>query len=167
MKNVVFAVVNRNGKALLVNCDSNKYKEFNASNSQKASMLAICEILKVVGRDNDANKVATIIVPKNLNFILRKESVYNWINNGNKTKTGTELDKEFIELAKYISDMRNYLGYRVKVKMTGTIIMTPEEEQYMKQAWNLLDKVTGYKRVVSNNRVSKPVMPKSIASKLN
>ena len=61
--------------------------------------------------------------------------------------------------------MRNWLGKKVRFKMTGTTIVRPEEELVMKQAWNQLDKVTGYKP--SFNKTNKPVMPKSIASKLN
>ena len=158
MKNVVYAVVNRNGKALLLNGEMNQYKVVDGENSQKASMKAICMLLDKIADSEDKNKVATIIVPKNLAFMLRKESVYEWLNNGNKTKTGYELDEEFIELCKYISDMRNYLGYRVKVKMTGTIIVKPEEEMIMKRAWNLLDKVTGY-NAVRTSKVSRPNKP--------
>lgn len=169
MKNnnsVVFAVVNRNGKALLINGSSNKYSEFNHDNSQKASMLAICKLLDRISNESNKYDSITILVPKNLAFILRKESVYEWINNNNKTNKGTILDPEFIELCKYISDMRNYLGYKVRFKMTGTPIMTPTEELLMKQAWNQLDKLTNHKYNNKNTNYNKPVMPKSIANRL-
>lgn len=164
---VIFAVVNRNGKALLINGSSNKYSEFNHDNSQKASMLAICKLLDRISNESNKYDSITILVPKNLAFILRKESVYEWINNNNKTNKGTILDPEFITLAKYISDMRNYLGHKIKVKMTGTYIMTPEEELLMKKAWNQLDKLTNHKYNYNKTNNNKPVMPKSIANRLN
>lgn len=161
MNNVVFAIANRNGKALMLNGNTNQYLVVDGENSQKASMKAICMLLDKVADSEDRNKVATIIVPKNLAFILRKESVKHWRDNGNKTNTGYELDEEFMELAEYISDMRYYLGNRVKVKMTGTTIVRPEEERVMKYAWNQLDKVTGYKaNVMSGSAViSRPSKP--------
>ena len=165
--NVVCAIVNRNGKALVVNGSNNKCSMLEHDNSNKASLLAMAKLLEVASKDN--NMELTILVPKNLAFILRKESVYQWIDNGNKTAKGTELDSDFIELCKYVSDMRLALGRRVKVKMTGTILMTPEEEQLMKQAWNHLDKKTGYnKNAKHETGVSYiPNMPESIARRLN
>ena len=62
--------------------------------------------------------------------------------------------------------MRNYLGYKVRFKMTGTPIMTPTEELLMKQAWNQLDKLTNHKYNNKNTNYNKPVMPKSIANRL-
>lgn len=158
MKNnsVIFAVVNRNGKALLVNGNTKQYTEFNHSNSSKASLVAIAKLLDRVA-DSDKYDTVTIIVPKNLAFMLRKESVYNWLNNSNTTKAGNKLDDEFITLCKYISDMRNYLGNRVKVKMTGTSIVSVAEEQLMSQAWKQLDKITG-REIVSVSK-AKPVLP--------
>ena len=157
--NMVFAVVNRNNVALLLNCKSNKYSKFSGNNTTKASLRAISTLLdKVSERDFET---LTIIVPKNLACILRKDSVYNWINNGNKTDRGTQLDDEFVELVKYISDMRNWFGSKVKIKMIDTPIITPEEHKYMKSAWNLLDKETGYKtaKTVAN---TKPELPSSL-----
>lgn len=159
MKNVIYAIANRNGKALLLNGSTNKYTMLDGENSQKATLKAICTIVGAIGDSKDMNTATTIILPKNLAFILRKELVYEWINNGNKTAKGTELDDEFIELCKYISDMRNYLGYRVKVKMTGTAITTADEELVMKNAWNLLDKATNYKPAKANKATNAPVMP--------
>ena len=157
--NMVFAVVNRNNVALLLNCKSNKYSKFSGNNTTKASLRAISTLLdKVSERDFET---LTIIVPKNLACILRKDSVYNWINNGNITDRGTQLDDEFVELVKYISDMRNWFGSKVKIKMIDTPIITPEEHKYMKSAWNLLDKETGYKtaKTVAN---TKPELPSSL-----
>lgn len=168
MNKVVCAIVNRNGKALVVNGSNNKCSMLEHDNSNKASLLAMAKLLEVASKDN--NMELTILVPKNLGFILRKESVYQWIDNGNKTAKGTELDSDFIELCKYVSDMRLALGAkRVKVKMTGTILMTPEEEQLMKQAWNHLDKKTGYnKNAKHETGVSYiPNMPEGIARRLN
>jgi hypothetical protein len=165
---VVCAIVNRNGKALVVNGSNNKCSMLEHDNSNKASLLAMAKLLEVASKDN--NMELTILVPKNLNFILRKESVYQWIDNGNKTKNGTELDSDFIELCKYVSDMRLALGRRVKVKMTGTILMTPEEEQLMKLAWNHLDKKTGYNKNNAKHETGVsyiPNMPESIARRLN
>lgn len=157
--NMVFAVVNRNNVALLLNCKSNKYSKFSGNSTTKASLRAISTLLdKVSERDFET---LTIIVPKNLACILRKDSVYNWINNGNITDRGTQLDDEFVELVKYISDMRNWFGSKVKIKMIDTPIITPEEHKYMKSAWNLLDKETGYKaaKTVAN---TKPELPSSL-----
>ena len=165
MNKVVCAIVNRNGKALVVNGSNNKCSMLEHDNSNKASLLAMAKLLEVASKDN--NMELTILVPKNLGFILRKESVYQWIDNGNKTKNGTELDSDFIELCKYVSDMRLALGAkRVKVKMTGTILMTPEEEQLMKLAWNHLDKKTGYNRRETGVSYI-PNMPEGIARRLN
>lgn len=157
--NMVFAVVNRNNVALLLNCKSNKYSKFSGNNTTKASLRAICSLLNKVSECDF--ETLTVIVPKNLACILRKDSVYNWINNGNITDRGTQLDDEFVELVKYISDMRNWFGSKVKIKMIDTPIITPEEHKYMKSAWNLLDKVTGYKtaKTVAN---TKPELPSSL-----
>ena len=158
--NVIVAIANRNGKALVLNGDTNKYSIIEGANSQKASMKAMCTLLASIDEATDKNVITTIVVPKNLAFILRKESVQQWKDNGNKTKNGTELDDEFMELVEYISGMRTWLGSRVKVKMTGSIIMKPEEELVMKKAWNQLDKVTGYKANNGSNAViSRPNKP--------
>lgn len=157
--NLVFAVVNRNNVALLLNGKSNKYSKFTGDSTTKASLRAISTLLnKVSERDFET---LTIIVPKNLACILRKDSVYNWINNGNKTDKGTQLDDEFIELAKYISDMRNWFGSKVKIKMIDTPIITPEEHKMMKNAWNQLDKVTGYRKATTVAN-TKPELPSSL-----
>jgi hypothetical protein len=157
--NMVFAVVNRNNVALLLNGKSNKYSKFSGDSTTKASLRAISTLLnKVSDRDFET---LTIIVPKNLACILRKDSVYEWVKNGNKTGKGTQLDDEFIELAKYISDMRNWFGSKVKVKMIDTPIITPEEHKYMKSAWNLLDKETGYRKTTTVAN-SKPELPSSL-----
>jgi hypothetical protein len=157
--NMVFAVVNRNNVALLLNGKSNKYSKFTGDSTTKASLRAISTLLNRVS-DRDFETL-TIIVPKNLACILRKDSVYEWVKNGNKTGKGTQLDDEFIELAKYISDMRNWFGSKVKVKMIDTPIITPEEHKYMKSAWNLLDKETGYRKTTTVAN-SKPELPSSL-----
>lgn len=167
---VVFVVVNRDSKALFVNGSSNKYsKLFNHNNSQKASMLVISKLLEKTADNINKYDSITIIVPKNLYFILRKESVYEWINNNNKTNKGTILDPEFITLAKYISDMRNYLDDKVSItfKMIGNSNITSYEHNLIKQAWNQLDKLTNHKYNNKNTNNNKPIMPKSIANRLN
>ena len=156
---VVVAIANRNGKALVLNGDTNKYSIIEGANSQKASLKAMCTLLASIDEATDRNTVTTIVVPKNLAFILRKDSVQQWKDNGNKTKNGTQLDDEFMELVEYISGMRVWLGNRVKVKMTGSIIAKPEEELVMKRAWNALDKVTGYKANTSSAVISRPNKP--------
>ncbi len=162
MKNVKFAVVNRNGKALLINGSTNKYSQFDHQYTNKASMTLIAKLLERLA-ESDKYESVTILLPKNLGFLLRKDLVNEWIANGNKAHSGAELDSEFIELAKYISDMRTWLGNKVGFKMTGTIIMTPEEELFMKQAWNQLDKLTNYKPAYNKHMINKPVAPKSIS----
>ena len=160
--NVIVAIANRNGKALVLNGDTNRYSIIEGANSQKASLKAMCTLLASIDEATDKSVITTIVVPKNLAFILRKDSVQQWKDNGNKTKNGTELDDEFMELVEYISGMRIWLGSRVKVKMTGSIIMKPEEELVMKRAWNQLDKVTGYKaNAMSGNHsvISRPNKP--------
>ena len=160
--NVIVAIANRNGKALVLNGDTNRYSIIEGANSQKASLKAMCTLLASIDEATDKNVITTIVVPKNLAFILRKDSVQQWKDNGNKTKNGTELDDEFMELVEYISGMRTWLGNRVKVKMTGSIIMSANEESVMKRAWNQLDKVTGYKANVmsgSNAVISRPNKP--------
>lgn len=167
---VTFVVVNRDSKALFINSSSNKYsKLFNHNNSQKASMLVISKLLEKTADNLNKYDSITIIVPKNLYFILRKESVYEWINNNNKTNKGTILDPEFITLAKYISDMRNYLGNKVNItfKMIGNSNITSYEHNLIRQAWNQLDKLTNHKYNNKNTNNNKPIMPKSIANRLN
>ena len=167
---VVFVVVNRDSKALFINGSSNKYsKLFNHSNSQKASMLVISKLLEKTADNINKYDSITIIVPKNLYFILRKESVYEWINNNNKTNKGTILDPEFITLAKYISDMRNYLDNKVSItfKMIGNSNITSYEHNLIRQAWNQLDKLTMHKYNNKKTNNNKPVMPKSKANRLN
>ena len=155
----LFAVVNRNGKALLVS-DNNKYKEFNGATTAKAGMIAIAKALDGLSDMTDKFESATIILPKNLFYLLKRETVYEWVNNGNKAKSGTLLDDEYVELAKYIVDMKAWLGSKIKFKLTGTRIVSAEEHNFMKSAWDLLDKVTGYKANNGSNAViSRPNKP--------
>lgn len=152
--NRLYAVVNRNGKALLVGAN-NKYVEFNGESTAKAGMLAIAKVLELLADIADDYNTATILLPKNLFYLLKRDTVYEWVNNGNKAKSGTILDDEYVELAKYIVDMKAWLGSKIKFKLTGTRIVSAEEHNFMKSAWDLLDKVTGYKTVM----VNRPVRP--------
>lgn len=167
MKNnnsVIFAVVNRKGKALLYNGITSQYKMYEDKTSDKASMRAIAALLRAISNNYNKYGSITIVLPKNLSLILRKEAVNEWISNGNKTKNGVLLDPEFICLAKYISDMRYKLGNKVRFRLTGSSICTPTEELLMKQTWNQLDKLTNYRHnnKASNKHNNKPVAPKCI-----
>lgn len=158
--NVIFSIVNRNEVALCVNNSTGKYSKFSGATTSKAGLRVICKLLEAISNDVDKYDSITVLLPKNMGFILRKESVYEWINNGGVTGKGTKLDDEFIELCKYISDMRFwFIKNKVKVsfKMTGTTIMKPEEEIYMKKAWDLFDRVTGYK--ANKQNIYKPEVP--------
>lgn len=155
MKNITYAMVNRKGIALFLNGDTKQCNVMKngetTHDTNKGTMKAICALLEKVGKTNEVS--VTVLLPKNLGFLLKKETIYEWEKNGNKTNKGYELDEEFMKLALYISNMRRYLGSRVRFKMTGTFLMKPEEEMLMKQAWNKLDEITG------RERAKRPVKP--------
>ena len=97
----------------------------------------------------------------------RKDSVYNWINNGNITDRGTQLDDEFVELVKYISDMRKWLGTNNLIfKIQGGQLVRNNEKAMIDKAWRQLDKIANkatnkaYTRPAMNS--AKPAAPQAV-----
>jgi hypothetical protein len=158
-----WSLVNRNGLALAYNMNTKQCLKLTdkEGSSTMASLKLLASLVKNMDRTEDILNI--VILPRNLGGILRKENVYEWIANGNKTPNGTQLSDEYIALAKYISDMRSYLGSMNLVckASQGNLVNKTEYENGVKVAWDLLDKIMApnkqYKVQPTGN--IKPAMP--------
>ena len=136
-----WSLVNRNGLALAYNMNTKQCLKLTdkEGSSTMASLKLLANLVKEMERTEDVLNI--VILPRNLGGILRKENVYEWIANGNKTPNGTQLSDEYIALAKYISDMRSYLGTSLRMTIQGSKYITQEQINIIKETWNLLDKI--------------------------
>lgn len=166
--NVVnYTLVGRNGKALLLNNNTNKYSVLNDNNGS-TTMACIKMLANLVEKFEQTEDILNIVfLPRNLGGILKLTAVDEWIANGNKTANGTQLSKEYVELAKYITDMRKWLGTNNLVfKIQGGELIRNTEKPMIDKAWRQLDKVVArntnktYTRPASNN--VKPVAPNAV-----
>ena len=165
--NVVnFSLVGRNGKALLLNNTTNKYSTLE-DNDGSTTMACIKMLANLVEKFEQTEDTLNIVfLPRNLGGILKLTAVDEWIANGNKTANGTELSAEYVELAKYITDMRKWLGTNNLVfKIQGGDLIRQNEKAMIDKAWRQLDKITTkpsktYTRPASNS--VKPATPNSV-----
>ena len=165
--NVVnFSLVGRNGKALLLNNTTNKYSTLE-DNDGSTTMACIKMLANLVEKFEQTEDTLNIVfLPRNLGGILKLTAVDEWIANGNKTANGTQLSAEYVELAKYITDMRKWLGTSNLVfKIQGGDLIRQNEKTMIDKAWRQLDKV-GSKATSKATRPAstgvKPVAPKAV-----
>lgn len=168
MSVVNYSIVARNGKAMLMNHNTNKYSTFEEKSSGSTTMACINILAQLVSRlEQTENTLNIIFIPRCLGGILRLNAVDEWIANGNKTANGIQLSEDYVELAKYISDMRKWLGTNnLILKMQGGDLIRPNEKIMIDKAWRQLDKITK-KNASSVTRpaskgTSKPVIPSRV-----
>ena len=169
MKNnnvVNYTLVGRNGKALLLNNTDNKYSTLDDNNGS-TTMACIKMLANLVEKFEQTEDTLNIVfLPRNLGGILKLTAVDEWIKNGNKTANGTQLSAEYVELSKYITDMRKWLGTSNLVfKIQGGDLIRQNEKAMIDKAWRQLDKV-GAKATSKATRPAstgvKPVAPKAV-----
>ncbi len=167
MANIVnYTLVGRNGKALLLNNTSNKYSTLDDNNGS-TTMACIKMLANLVEKFEQTEDTLNIVfLPRNLGGILKLTAVDEWIKNGNKTDKGVQLSDEYVELVKYVTDMRKWLGTNNLVfKIQGGSLIRQNEKAMIDKAWRQLDKVTdrntnNVSRQASTG--SKPVTPKAV-----
>ena len=168
MKNNVvnnFSLVCREGKALLLNNNTNKYTTLTDKNGS-TTMAAIKLLAKTVeGMKQTENELNIVFVPRNLGGILKLDAVDRWIANGGKTDKGVQLSEEYLALAKYITDMRKWLGTNnLVLKIQGGTLIRDNEKRMIDTAWRAMDKVVAKKPVYTRPAVEgqRPVTPSAI-----
>ena len=130
----VYVIANRAGKAVLMN-DKKQYKVEENNNTIMASMKLLAKFMSGI-KDNSDEIV--VILPKNLAGVMNAKNANKWLANGNRTVKGVQLSEEYVSLAKYISDMRLYLG-NVTFKLQGSESVTNTEKIYVRLAWQCLE----------------------------
>jgi hypothetical protein len=170
MKNtniVNYSIVARNGKALLFNNTDNKYSTLDDNNGS-TTMASIKMLADLVSRLEQTEDTLNIVfIPRCLGGILRLNAVYEWIKNGNKTANGVQLSDDYVELVKYVTDMRKWLGTNnLILKMQGSDLIKPNEKIMIDKAWRQLDKLSA-KNTSSVTRpaskgTNKPVVPSRV-----
>lgn len=153
-----FSLVCREGKALLLNNTTGKYSTLTDDNGS-TTMAAIKMLADLVGRMEQTPNILNIVfIPRNLGGILKLDAVDTWIANGNKTDKGVQLSDEYVELAKYITDMRKWLGTNnLVLKIQGGNLMRDHEKKMVDTAWKQLNIIT--------NKSNKYTRPASIEQK--
>ena len=165
MANIVnYSLCGRNGKALLLNNNTNKYSTLTDDNNS-TTMACITLLAKALEKMEQTEDTLNIVfLPKNLGGILKVDAVDEWIANGNKTANGTELSAEYVEFAKYISDMRKWLGTNNLIfKIQGGSLIRQNEKVMIDKAWRTLEK-SGAKKAYSRpaSIENKPTTPKTV-----
>ena len=165
---VNYSIVGRNGKAMIMNHNTNKYSVLEDENG--STTMACAKVLaNIVGKFEQTDNVLNIVfLPRCLGGILKLGAVDEWVANGNKTPNGVQLSDDYVELVKYITDMRKWLGTNNLVfKIQGGNTIRTNEKIMIDKAWKQLDKIT--KKNTSNSvtrpaskGTSKPVIPNSI-----
>jgi hypothetical protein len=170
MKNtniVNYSIVARNGKAMLMNHNANKYSvlEDNNGSTTMASIKILADLVSRLEQTEDTLNI--IFIPRCLGGILRLNAVDEWIKNGNKTANGVQLSDDYVELVKYVTDMRKWLGTNnLILKMQGSDLIKPNEKIMIDKAWRQLDKLSA-KNTSSVTRpaskgTNKPVIPSRV-----
>ena len=159
MKNnniVNYSLVGRNGKALVMNHNTNRYSVLEDSNGSTV-MACIKMLANLVEKFEQTEDTLNIVfLPRCLGGILRLGAVDEWIANGNKTANGVQLSKEYVEFAKYVTDMRKWLGTNNLVfKIQGGDLIRNNEKGMIDKAWRQLEKLGAKK---TNKGVSRPAM---------
>lgn len=161
--NVVnYTIVGRNGKALVLNNNTNKFSVLNDDNNS-TTMACIKMLADLVSRFEQTDDVLNIVfIPRCLGGILRLGAVDEWIANGNKTANGIQLSEDYVELVKYVTDMRKWLGTNnLVLKIQGGDLIRPNEKPMIDKAWRQLDKIAG-KANKTNGASRRPKAPNSI-----
>ena len=168
MSNIVnYSVCGRNGKALVMNHNANKFSVMNEVNGS-TTMACIKILAELVSKLEQTDDILNVVfIPRCLGGILRVNAVDEWIANGNKTANGVQLSKEYVELAKYISDMRVWLGTNNLIfKIQGGELVRNNEKKLIDLAWRQLDKITKKSKAPEYSRPAKegnkPMTPKSV-----
>lgn len=170
MKNnniVNYSIVARNGKTMLMNHNANKYSVLEDSNGS-TTMASIKMLADLVSRLEQTEDTLNIIfIPRCLGGILRLNAVDEWIKNGNKTANGVQLSDDYVELVKYVTDMRKWLGTNnLILKMQGGDLIKPNEKIMIDKAWKQLDKLSAKNTSSSVTRPAskgtKPVIPSRV-----
>ena len=155
-------IVNRAGKSLVMNGRTNKYAV--SSDANNSSVMASLNILAnlVEKMERTDNVLNIVLVPKSLGGILKLDVVNEWIANGNKTAGGKQLTQEYVDLVKYINDMRKYLGSNnLILKVQGGTLINKNEKAMINNAWLQMDKVEKRAPRVKPQGDNKPAMPAS------
>lgn len=132
----VYVIANRAGKAVIMN-DRKQYKVEEGNTTTMASMKLLAKFISGI-KDNSDEIV--VILPKSLAGVMSVKNANKWLANGNKTVKGVQLSEDYVNLAKYISDMRLYLG-NVTFKLQGSENVTNTEKVYVNLAWQCLGKL--------------------------
>ena len=160
-----FSLVCREGKALLLDNTTGVAKTL-TDNNGSTTMAAIKMLANLVGTMEQTDDTLNIVfIPRNLGGILKLDAVDSWIANGGKTEKGTQLSEEYIQFAKYITDMRKWLGTNNLVfKIQGGNLIRNNEKAMIDAAWRAMDKVIAKKKVYTRPAVEgqRPVMPQAI-----
>ena len=160
-----YTIVCREGKALLLNNNTNKFSTL-TDEKGSTTMAAIKMLASLVEKMEQTDNVLNIVfIPRNLGGILKLDAVDKWIANGNKTDNGTQLSDEYVEFAKYITDMRKWLGTNnLILKIQGGTLIRENEKKLIDNAWRAMDKVsakkTTYNRPAMNT--TKPATPQAV-----
>lgn len=160
-----FSLVCREGKALLLNNTTGKYSTLTDDNGS-TTMAAIKMLADLVGRMEQTPNILNIVfIPRNLGGILKLDAVDTWIANGNKTDKGVQLSDEYVELAKYITDMRKWLGTNnLVLKIQGGTLIRDNEKRMIDAAWRAMDKVVAKRPVYTRPAAEgqRPVAPSAV-----
>lgn len=170
MSNIVnYSIVARNGKAMLMNHNTNKYSTLDEERSGSTTMASIKMLAELVSKFEQTEDILNIVfIPRCLGGILRLNAVDEWIANGNKTANGIQLSEDYVELVKYVNDMRKWLGTNnLVIKMQGGDLIRPNEKIMIDKAWRQLEKL-GAKKTNSRgvtrpaSKETKPVVPSRV-----
>lgn len=163
MSVVNYTIVGRNGKALVLNNNTNKFSVLNDDNTTMACIKMLANLVSRLTQTDDVLNI--VFIPRCLGGILRLSAVDEWIANGNKTANGVQLSEDYVELVKYVTDMRKWLGTNnLILKIQGGDLIRPTEKPMIDKAWRQLDKIAGKANKTNTNGASRPIAPNSMAT---
>lgn len=162
MSVVNYTIVGRNGKALVLNNNTNKFSVLNDDNTTMACIKMLADLVSRLTQTDDVLNI--VFIPRCLGGILRLGAADEWIANGNKTANGVQLSEDYVELVKYVTDMRKWLGTNnLVLKIQGGDLIRPTEKPMIDKAWRQLDKIAG-KANKTNTTSRRPIAPNSMAT---
>ena len=169
MSVVNFTIVGRNGKALVLNNNTNKFSVLNDDNTTMACIKMLADLVSRLTQTDDTLNI--VFIPRCLGGILRLGAADEWIANGNKTANGVQLSEDYVELVKYVTDMRKWLGTNnLILKIQGGDLIRPTEKPMIDKAWRQLDKIAGKANKTNGasrrpaSKGVKPIAPNSMAT---
>jgi hypothetical protein len=131
-----FVLVNKGGMALLMNAKTGKYMTY--TDEQGSTTMASMNLLtQLVSKFERTDNVLNIVIySRNLCGTLKLDNPDMWIANGYQTEQGTQLTKEYCEMAKYVNDVRRYLGTQNLVcKAPNGGLVNANEKIAIDKAW--------------------------------